>query len=380
MLRPAAALALTLTALACGAPAGATARTLTFTDLGGLGFEYEARGAGAIERDCAFSMRLPTERDRLLWLFCDTLVRPRTKEAYLLGSSAATGPVVRGRAPTGLRELALAPGQDGPSPFLPLPLGLQRLGRGACEPRFQHYPAPWPSGAARTPGSSTILIPYVSHCVEPLAKIAFTPGRFGVAEYDPLVNAITSDTPAVFARTPLGELHELGSPIVRRRALYLFSALCDRQDYSVCTRGRVALARIPLGDPAQPRPWTNPANYRFWNGRRFVTRRKSRVRSVVRRAGPWDVTVVDDRARNRLVLIETRGIDGKIRIRTSRSPLGPWRVRGSGQLPNCPVNDDRALDFCRAVAAHPELSTGRRLVISYYQPRRYRMRFVSTRL
>jgi hypothetical protein len=92
------------------------------------------------------------------------------------------------------------------------------------------------------------------------------------------------------------------------------------------------------------------------------------------------VTVADDRARGRLVLIETRGIDGKIRIWTSRSPLGPWRERGSGKLPDCPINEDRPLDYCRAVAAHPELSTGRRLVISYYQPRRYRMRFAYTGL
>jgi hypothetical protein len=380
MRRLGASLVVALAALAFTAAPGAAARSLAFTDLGGLGFEYEARGAGAIERDCAFSLRLPSERDRLLWLFCDTVVRPKTKEAYLLGSSAATGPIVRGRAPDALRELALVPGQDGPSWFLPPPVGLPRLGQGACELRFQYYPAPWPTGAVRTPGSATVLVPYVSHCVERLARLPLTPGRFGVAEYDPRVNAITSDTPAVFARTPLGELHDLGSPIVRRRALYFFSALCDRHEYSVCIRGRVAVARVALGrDPARTKPWTIAARYRFWNGRRFATRRKQAVRSVVPKAGPWDVTVVDDRARRRLVLIETRGVDGRIRIWTSRSALGPWRVRGSGQLPNCPVNHSRPLDFCRAVAVHPELSTPRRLVISYYQPRRYRMRFASTR-
>ncbi|WP_033334308.1 hypothetical protein, partial [Actinomadura welshii] len=66
---------------------------------------YETAAPGnAIDRDCGFSAPLPGRPGRSVWLFCDT-VWTGARRGLWLGATAATGPAIPGRVPTGLTEL-----------------------------------------------------------------------------------------------------------------------------------------------------------------------------------------------------------------------------------------------------------------------------------
>lgn len=365
------------------APARGAPHRLHFTDLGPVRSDYERSGQGVIERDCGESIGLPSAPGFVLWVFCDTFAFPYSGQPYLAGSSAAIAPRVALRSPPSLVDFSPAPEtfHDGlPRNFLALPVGLTRTNGEPCTPSTAHYAAPWTSGLAPAPGSQRVLVAYVSHCIEPPQADPLRPERFGIAEYDPVTNSIVADAPAIFAAPRLPARLRLGSPVVRGNALYLFAPVCDSRAYGTCVRGRVVTARVRLGpDAAATRPWTLPSHYRWWNGHGYNAAPIEQPVSIIPGARPSSIAVEADPALGRLVLIESIGLVGDVRIWSSRDPAGPWRLRGSGRLPNCRVGE-RPFDFCRSIILHPEMSTRSRLVVGYFQPRKRRIRLVSTRL
>ena len=82
---------------------------------------YETATGHRIVRDCGFSVPLPGQARRSLWLFCDTAVTGRGGRELgypILGAgTAAEGPYTAGRGPGALTELATpaaaAPGAAG---------------------------------------------------------------------------------------------------------------------------------------------------------------------------------------------------------------------------------------------------------------------------
>ncbi len=273
----AAAVALLCTACGSGVP---PARLVTS--------RYETATGHRIVRDCGFSVPLPGQAHRSLWLFCDTEVTGRGGRELgypILGAgTAAEGPYTAGRGPGVLSELAtpgadtpgvaggaegtggagrgLLPALAAPQPFLPVPTSLTLPG-GTLPCSGPHtYPARWVTGAAREPGSSgRALISYADYCVS--GPDVFTPEGFGLLGYDPAANAL--GPPAqVFAAPAGGQLPQqrqevLGSPVFRGGYLYLFG-LCG---HSCRDRGGVFLARTA----ATAASWENGFSYRYWTGR-----------------------------------------------------------------------------------------------------------------
>ena len=153
----AAALALLCTACGSGSP---PPRLVTS--------RYETATGHRIVRDCGFSVPLPGQAHRSLWLFCDTLVTGRHGQEVgypILGAgTAAEGPYVAGRGPGALTELATpaagppiadAPGTPGvagdgllparaaPQPFLPVPANLTLPASTVpCSTGSRHLPGP----------------------------------------------------------------------------------------------------------------------------------------------------------------------------------------------------------------------------------------------
>lgn len=329
-------------------PASAAAATTT---LGEVRSNYENSTHNRLERDCGFSHPLPNDGRLSIWLFCDTpIVSPNGKLTdFIPGSTAAVGPFARGAVPTHLREI---PGvgtriEELPSPpkphqFLPDPRGvLLPRSNNACTRDFarHQYPATWISGVARIPSTAKLLISFTDVCV---GGGTITTERFGLAEYDPAANAATLTR--VF-RTAHGEnlpaQRILGSPIFRGGSLYLFSF----------DSGHVFVARTA----ANPSSWQNPRSYRFST---IIT-----GSTVAVSAG--DFSSVGQG----LDLIEQTKLDsGDFTVWTAaRSPAGPWKPKTSGHV-SCRKGTG-PFNFCRALIGHPELSTTRDLLLSFYDPR-----------
>lgn len=73
-------------------------------------------------------------------------------------------------------------------------------------------------------------------------------------------------------------------------------------------------------------------------------------------------------------MIEQTSLAGGFQVWQATAPAGPWRPVRSGQVPCRPgaaagtQGAEGAQDLCRALIGHPELSTRRQLLISYFDP------------
>ncbi|WP_433471721.1 hypothetical protein ACQPZP_22570 [Spirillospora sp. CA-142024] len=143
--------------------------------------------------------------------------------------------------------------------------------------------------------------------------------------------------------------------------LYLFASVCDTPGLGACAAGRVALARVRAG----PAAWRDPAAYEY-RAPAGWTRDAFQAGTVVPAAAPYAVHVADYTALGQgLVMVEQRGLDGRYRLWRAPAPEGPWRPAGDGAVP---CSGGSGLDQCRALIGHPELSTRRALLLSYYDP------------
>jgi hypothetical protein len=319
-----------------------------------------------INRDCGYSTPLPGDPGRSLWLFCDS-VWSGSHRGMWLGVTAAAGPFTPGRVPTALSELPSPPqrpadrstGQP-PQGLLPVPPGLILPGGTPCHLPGTAYSASWVSGVARQPGTDTLLLTYTDMCVN---QQAITPQAFGLVQYRPSEGALGGQTRVFSALGGLPFQHSLGSPIFSGGFLHLFGSICDNVAFAVCRGGRVTLARVR----ADPAAWQNPAAYQYRTGDGRWSADAAQAQSVVPGAAPSAVVHVADYTAlgKGLALIEQHGVNGRFQVWQAPSPTGPWRPGPSGTVP---CGDQSGIDLCRAFIGHPELSTPRHLLMSYYNP------------
>jgi hypothetical protein len=343
--------------LATTLAAALPARGQAVQDHGPLRSNLDLHGWGAA-RDCGFSEPLVGEPGSSLWIFCDSPITRPGQPGYFLTSTAAIGPDTPGTAPAGLIEL----GPFGvPAQFLPPATGIPCAG----------YTPAWASGALLLPFTSRILITHVSHCV---AGGAFTPKRYGVAEWDGATRTLAHNAPAVFAAdgvlpAPL----RLRSPVYHAGYWYFFANECTSTALGACTAGAVFVARVRVGEDALGRrPWADPAQYR-WRGANGWSASWAQARSVIADARPSAGVSVDWYASfNRFLLIEQTSIAGHVRIWTATQPAGPWTLRRTAQVPCAP-----GAGLCRTIIGHPELSTASEVALSFFQPADARVHVVT---
>ena len=341
---------------------------------------YENAAPGnAIDRDCGFSAPIPGRHRRSIWLFCDTVWKG-DRPGLWLGTTAAAGPALPGRVPTSLTELPTPAGDPHAHPapttgptagptagperarppqgMLAAPPGLALPDGRPCRVPGTAYGASWASGAARPPGTRTLLIAYTDVCVH--GTTISTQG-FGLVAYRPDGHSLTGRTRLFTSPAGLPFQHNLGSPVFRRGHLYLFASVCDTSAFGACHGGRVALARVP----ARPAAWRDPAAYRYWTPGGW-TPDASLAGTVVPGAAPYLVHVADYTGQGKgLVMVEQRGLDGRFRLWRSPAPEGPWTPARDGAVP---CSDGSGLDQCRALIGHPGLSTRDALLLTYYNP------------
>ncbi|MFB4310270.1 hypothetical protein [Actinomadura sp. GTD37] len=331
---------------------------------------YETAAPGnSIDRDCGYSVALPGRPGRSLWLFCDSVWKG-ARPGMWFGATAAAGAAVPGRVPTALTELpspAAAPDPDGralggaarpPQGLLGAPPGLVLPGGRPCHDPGTAYSASWVSGAARRPGTGTLLITYTDVCVT--AASISTQG-FGMVEYRPGRGVLTGRATPFTAPGGLPFQQNLGSPVFAGGYLYLFAAVCDVHGFGACAGGRVTLARVR----ADPAAWRDAAAYEYRTAGGW-TRDAFQAASIVPGAAPYAVHAAGyARAGKGLVMIEQRGLDGRYRLWRAPAPEGPWRPAGDGTV-GC--SGGTGLDQCRALIGHPAISTPAELLMSYYDP------------
>ncbi|TMC12766.1 MAG: hypothetical protein E6J41_02235 [Chloroflexi bacterium] len=354
---------------------------------------YETASGNVLQRDCGFSHQLPGNSSLAVWLFCDTPIASSggTVIGFIPGSSAAVGPFTPGRVPTDLSEIPTPPAPieslpsaQAPQRFLPTPDGLVLPdGTTRCGASGSNsYAATWMSGVNREPSSanrSLLLISFTDVCVS--GGSAITTERFGIAEYNPATNTVTAMTRVFATASPGQDLGTtapqllLGSPVFSGSFLYLFSARCSSAGFGACGAGSVYLARTP----ANPTSWRQSSTYQFFDpgASGGWTRDPASAQSVISGAQPFAVTADSFSSVGQgLDLVEETSLGGNFRVWTASSPPGPWTQKTSGQVP-C-TSGSGALNFCRALIGHPELSTSSQLLLSFYDPGTDHVRIAST--
>jgi hypothetical protein len=339
---------------------------------------YE-RAGNTIRRDCGYSSPLPGKPGWSLWLFCDTVIadaRGGKAERLILGTdTAAVGPYRAGRAPARLSEISTPPAPltlpsaGPPQPFLPAPQGLLLPGGMFPCAGPGAYSASWISGVTREPSASAfsgLLISYDDYCVTGNAG-SLTVEGFGLIEYDPASNLLSSPA-RVFGNVTglqLPPQQVLGSPVFAGDGyLYLFGFCPAAAPPAGCGRGRVFLARTV----AQPAYWQNPLTYQYWTGSGWSSD-EAAAATLITADRPLGISVGDYAADGRgLVMVEQTSLAGGFQAWQARSPTGPWRLILTGRVPCGRDAQHGTGGLCRAIIGHPELSTRRQLLISYFDP------------
>jgi len=358
---------LTLLATACGSASQAVGLQRVLST-------YEIATGRVIVRDCGYSVPLPDEPGRSLWLFCDTQITNRHGQEIgspILGTgTAAEGPSGPGQAPGVLTEVT-TPGRRQPGahaaplPFLPAPTNLTRPVSTLPCTGPHVYPARWISGVAQEPAGSGpaghLLISYDDYCVS--GGSVFTPEAFGLIDYDPADNVLgrPAEVFRAAAAQQLPQQQLLGSPIFYGGYLYLFASCGTDQG---CGSGGVFLARTA----ASPARWRDGFTYRYWTGSGWSA-------SPVGAAtlfGPTSALAVSagdySADGHGLVAIEQASVAGDFSVWQAAVPTGPWRRVETGRVPCTAGHQAGTGGLCRALIGHPELSTRTELLISFFDP------------
>jgi hypothetical protein len=352
-------------------------------------------------RDCGYSAPLPADPAASLWLFCDTPVYVRRVNAsgrkswelqrFIAGSTAAVAATVDGpgssaRTPGTLSEVrtprlvvSAAGTGAGPvrntalagagtasgaaEPFLPAPTELFTPAGLPCGLGNGSYAVSWISGVTRVPSAPYLLISFNDYCV--LASSGgFLLEGFGLAEYDPAAGTLSNDATVFYGMdgsTGTAPV-PLGSPVFSGGYLYLFGPTCPVPAQGQCA-GTLLEARVA----ASPQAWTDPLSYQ-WRApgpSASWTADAAAATAVLPGPRPTGVSVAEFPGRL-LVLVEQTGIRGSFSVYQAPGPGGTWSKIRSGRVA-CRVGAGYA-NFCRALIAHPELSTPTQLVLSYFDP------------
>jgi hypothetical protein len=250
---------------------------------------------------------------------------------------------------------------------LPVPAGRPNHPAGLpCDWASNSYPASWISGVSQDAARrSDVLISYNNFCV-PIGGGTPRAEGLGLAGYDPATSTLDSQatvfTPA--GPQPLAGPELLGSPVFSGGYLYLFAAHCADDYELTClpsSDNAVYLARMG----ADPCAWDTAADYQWDAGPMGWTPAVSAAASIVPGATPLAACTSDFSALGQgLVLIAQTGSTGASTVYEAPRPTGPWTEKTSGTVP-CTVEGD---SLCRAIIGHPELSTSRELLLSYFNP------------
>lgn len=339
----------------------------------------EAARTVSVARDCGYSQRISANPPRSLWLFCDTPIyvgrdagqrRNWVLKQFIGGSTAAVGATAPGRPPGQLAELP-EPGRSGaarrthaPQPFLATPAGLVTSAGQPCDAANGGYAASWISGVARIPSSADLLITFNDYCVLTGTVPTFLHEGFGLVQYDPRANMLSSEIRVFPGMDPGGSL-ALGSPVFAGRYLYLFGPVCTHPGIGGCASGTISVARVG----ALPLDWANPLGYRWWSRDSAAwTSDRAAAGSIIEGARPDAVSVADFTAvGHRFVLVEQTDIAGGFEVFQAPAPAGTWVKVAAGRVP-CGMSPGGSVNFCRAIIGHPELSTRSRLALSYFDP------------
>lgn len=342
---------------------------------------FEAARDASVARDCGYSQQVSANPPRSLWLFCDTPVyvhrdaaryRSWVLKQFINGSTAAVGATAPGRPPGQLAELP-APGTGNgatrrtgmPQPFLSTPAGLVTSAGQPCDAANGAYAASWISGVARVPSSTDLLITFNDYCVQTGTAPAFLHEGFGLVQYDPGANILSSEI-RVFSGMDAGGSLALGSPVFAGRYLYLFGPVCTEPGIGRCARGIISVVRVG----ALPLDWANPLGYRWWsrNTAAAWTSDRAAAASIIDGARPYAVSVADFTAVGHgFVLVEQTDVAGGFEVFQAPAPAGSWAKIKTGRVP-CGISHGGSMDLCRAIIGHPELSTRSRLALTYFDP------------
>ncbi len=322
-----------------------------------------------VGRDCGYLRKDPTTpTDRHIWYFCDT----SNELVGLLQSSSAAGSITPGALPSDLTEWSPT---NQPAPWsTPTPVmnvdteaGCET---GVMEAGNAHWEnAGWNTGVVNIGNTSLIFS-------QTFCRSQQTVRTFNVAEW-------TGNGPPqqqeVFS-APGGSIdprQQLGSPVISGSYLYLFAS--DLAEVSPHT-GSIFVARVSLGArPLVTTPWREAANYQWWTGSDWSASYTDATPIV---EGPWErassIDFYPTFGSFRLLsqnnqyapdLGETT-VQGTFNVYEADTPTGPWKLLYRDiAAPGCisqTVNSN--FDACRALIGHPELSTARELLFTFYSP------------
>jgi hypothetical protein len=127
----------------------------------------------------------------------------------------------------------------------------------------------------------------------------------------------------------------------------------------------VFLARVA----ASPSSWRQASAYSFFDPSASGgwTTDPASAQSVISGAEPLAVTADSFTSVGMgLALIEETTLGGAFRVWHATTPAGPWTQGTPGSVP-CTTGTG-ALNLCRALIGHPELSTSSQLLLSFYNP------------
>jgi hypothetical protein len=202
----------------------------------------------------------------------------------------------------------------------------------------------WPTGAALLPDKTNVFVPYVDVCVVNAAN--YVVQGWGFSLYNWRTNKLSIPPFDVFKPKRNGaaipKTKWYGSPVVVGNNVTMFTSTCcgfpPGRVYTTTIRGNA-------------RAFKNPASYASAPIAGLATN------LLVSVSGK-------SRTRPTFTMFQSSDLKGAYVILTAASASGPWTARATGTLPKCTTSPQP----CTSFAVHPEMSTGSKLIVSYYLP------------
>jgi hypothetical protein len=275
--------------------------------------------------------------DRLLWLFGDTLFRPRSVDGESLRTcTAATSDVA---APLATREPTDASGA--PLPCLPFTAEEAAFNRTSGRPDLRV--ALWP-GSAVADGRGGLLVFYTKLIVNP-GFLNYDLVGSGLARFAAGATSGTREPGLIF---PASE-PAFDNALVVGSDVFVYGMIGGTQD--------VAAARAPLAQAAER------GAYRFWDGSGWAT--EARQSRALFGGVSGALTVSYNRYLGRYLATSSEVLSNRVLLRTAPAPEGPWSAPVTAFTG---VATAGSIDY--AAREHAELAQdgGRRLFVTYYRP------------
>ena len=327
--------------------------------LGPLKADPASTTGPALAQDTGISVALPNGHD--LWIFGDSsLFIATTDQSGATTGSGRTGKTGKGhrpsvRAPSLLKDIkpfGVPVGTTTPLQIVPAPSDTRMpdgSGRACTRANGALYAARWPTGAALL-DTQTLYVSYTDVCVT--SPTAATVEGWGFVTYGLRGGRVRTQTFDVFPPATNGAAlppdRAYGSPVVANGQLTLFASQCTSLP-AACTSGSVWTTTVSSGVAAM-RVATNYVSHP----------------AVTDGTVPWTPFGATVAAYpSGLRLIEQTSTNGTFTVFSSAAPTGPWTAGYSGTLPGCSTTPQ---GFCYSFIAHPELSTGTGMVVSYFKP------------